>query len=343
LVALRELAPNTIDLLVTSPPYPMIGMWDGAFSRSDPSVSELLREGRGMDAFEAMHLQLDQVWNSAGALMKPHSTLCINVGDATRTISGAFSMYPNHSRITTAMLGLGYQALPEILWKKESNKPNKFMGSGMLPPGAYVTQEHEYIMLFRKGDKREFKGPKERSNRSRSAYFWEERNRWFTDVWEGMKGARQGIEIPKTRSRSAAFPFELAFRLVSMFSVAGDVVLDPFSGTGTTALASIASGRNSISIDIDPGFRKITEARLSEAVETANDYNRGRLRRHLRAAKESGKMKHRNKPHHMPVRTSQETMLVIPELTGISKVSEDTYVAEYSDRPLSLNGERTSS
>ena len=72
-------------------------------------------------------------------------------------------LYPNHSRILAAMLKTGFSALPLILWRKPTNAPNKFMGSGMLPAGAYVTLEHEYILILRKGSKREFQQSPEKT------------------------------------------------------------------------------------------------------------------------------------------------------------------------------------
>ena len=104
------------------------------------------------------------------------------------------------------------------------------MGSGMLPAGAYVTLEHEYILIVRKGSKREFKTEVEKENRRESALFWEERNVWYSDVWTDIKGTEQKLPKAMSRLRSAAFPFELAYRLINMYSVKGDVILDSISG-----------------------------------------------------------------------------------------------------------------
>ena len=103
----------------------------------------------------------------------------------------------------------------------------------MYPGGAYVTLEHEYILILRKNGKRKFTTQPEKQNRRESAYFWEERNIWFSDIWD-LKGIRQDIQQKDIRTRSAAFPFELAYRLINMYSVFGDTILDPFLGTGTT-------------------------------------------------------------------------------------------------------------
>ena len=167
---LRSLPRGSVDLLVTSPPYPMIEMWDALFARLDPRIGTMIERLDGDSAHEAMHRTLDRVWRSADSRMKRGATVCVNIGDATRTVGESFQLYPNHSRVAASMIALGYHALPEILWRKQSNKPNKFMGSGMLPPGAYVTQEHEYVMLFRKGDKRAFVNAEEHGEQTRQRF-----------------------------------------------------------------------------------------------------------------------------------------------------------------------------
>ncbi|MEK6848243.1 MAG: DNA methyltransferase [Nanoarchaeota archaeon] len=146
---------NTVDLIVTSPPYPMIEMWDEIFSKQNPEIKEGLKKKNGETAFELMHKELDKVWNEVYRILKVGGIACINIGDATRSLNGKFQIYPNHTRIMNHCLGIGFHALPSILWIKETNSPNKFMGSGTLPVGAYVTLEHEHILLLRKNDKRE--------------------------------------------------------------------------------------------------------------------------------------------------------------------------------------------
>ena len=104
------------------------------------------------------------------------------------------------------------------------------MGSGMMPPGAYVTLEHEYVLVLRKGNKREFGTAEEKKNRRESCFFWEERNLWFSDVWMDLKGTTQNLIEDSARNRSAAYPFELPYRIITMFSVKGDTILDWNSG-----------------------------------------------------------------------------------------------------------------
>ena len=177
----RELAlpDESVELVVTSPPYPMIEMWDDLFADLVPAAGEALDSGDGEAAFEAMHDALDAVWTELERVLVPGGIACINVGDATRTVGGRFRVYPNHARITDAFEGLGFDPLPDVLWRKPANSAAKFMGSGMVPPNAYVTLEHEYVLVFRKGARRSFEPGSTR--RYESAFFWEERNRWFTD------------------------------------------------------------------------------------------------------------------------------------------------------------------
>ena len=171
---MNELADGSIDLIVTSPPYPMIEMWDQIFTHQNRKIGKALEEKEGPVAFELMHRELDKVWDELFRVSKPGGIACINIGDATRSINGRFALYTNHSRIQTYMQKLGFSALPVILWRKQTNAPNKFMGSGMMPPGAYVTLEHEYVLILRKGNKKEYKTGAEKKLRKESAFFWEE-------------------------------------------------------------------------------------------------------------------------------------------------------------------------
>ncbi|MEM2907478.1 MAG: DNA methyltransferase, partial [Candidatus Odinarchaeota archaeon] len=146
---LNNIDSESVDLIVTSPPYPMIGMWDSLFSSLNSKISNALEAGNSELAFELMHKELEKVWVESYRVLKPGGLACIVIGDATRTVNREFQMFPSHAKITSYCLSLGFKALPVIIWRKQTNAPNKFMGSGMLPPGAYVTLEHEYILLFR--------------------------------------------------------------------------------------------------------------------------------------------------------------------------------------------------
>ncbi|MCX8153405.1 MAG: site-specific DNA-methyltransferase [Candidatus Bathyarchaeota archaeon] len=331
---LDEIPSESVDLVVTSPPYPMIEMWDTVFAKQNPEVSELLQKGDGYGAFELMHRVLDKVWKQVYRVLKNGGFACINIGDALRRVGGEFNLYPNHSRILSCCLKLGFSVLPEILWRKQTNAPNKFMGSGMLPAGAYVTLEHEFILILRKGKPRRFCGMDEQRRRRESAFFWEERNEWFTDVWVDLKGAKQNNIDKAIRERSAAFPFELPYRLINMFSIKGDVVLDPFLGTGTTMVAAMAAGRNSVGYEVDPNFKRHIFSRFESVVDFANQQIEDRLRKHVAFVKKRtithGRLGYVNKHYGFPVLTQQETEIFLNELRKI-EVEANTVKVEYSE------------
>ena len=328
---------ESVDLMVTSPPYPMIQMWDNLFARQSPKVGEALEKENGSGAFELMHSILDPIWDEVYRVLKFGGFACINIGDATRTMGGRFALYPNHARILQQLLNLGFTALPDILWRKQTNAPNKFMGSGMFPAGAYVTLEHEYVLIVRKGPKRRFQKEKDKKNRRESAIFWEERNVFYSDIWFDIKGTPQALQKTDARSRSAAFPFEMAYRLINMYSVKGDLVLDPFLGTGTTTCAAMASGRNSVGYEIDSAFRGVFGEIKKRIVPFSNRYIHNRLTRHIQFViqriKEKGPLKHQNNFYGFPVMTSQERELILNDLTYLKEVEGDTFQVTYREKP----------
>ena len=209
----------------------MVAMWDEFFA--EVSARE----------YDQMHDYLDQVWTEVERVLIPGGLACINIGDATRTTDGIFRLYPNHSRVIQTFERLGLVTLPYILWKKPTTKPRykgkgAFLGSGFLPPNAYVTLDMEYILIFRKGGLRRFE-PKD-PRRYGSRFTKAERDKWFSQVWT-VTGARQNVE--GLERRLAAFPEEIPRRLVRMFSIVGDLVLDPFLGSGTSLKVAMELGR----------------------------------------------------------------------------------------------------
>ncbi|MFH1139614.1 MAG: site-specific DNA-methyltransferase [Pseudomonadota bacterium] len=331
--SMKDLDRETIDLVVTSPPYPMIEMWDESFSRQNPEIGRFLSQGEARPAFELMHRELDSVWRELFRVLKPGGLACVNIGDAARTLVKDFALYPNHARIQSGMTDLGFLSLPSIIWRKQTNAPNKFMGSGMYPPGAYVTLEHEFILIFRKGAKRAFVRDEEINNRRESAYFWEERNQWFSDVWLDLKGTQQALGDRQARSRSGAFPLELPYRLIAMFSVKNDTVLDPFAGAGTTAAASLALGRNSVGYEIEPAMRAAIAGSLGQVVPLAEAKAKARLDNHVQfvqAKLEAGyAFKHQNRHYGFPVMTGQEADLLFRVPLASVALDQDRFAAEY--------------
>jgi len=322
----RDLAlpDDSVDLVVTSPPYPMIEMWDDAFRSMSDDAAAALSAGDGERAFEAMHTVLDDVWAELKRVLCPGGIACVNVGDATRTLDDRFRVYPNHARVLSAFEALGFDPLPDILWRKPANSAAKFMGSGMVPPNAYVTLEHEYVLVFRNGERRAFEPRADR--RYEAAYFWEERNRWFSDVWTDVQGTGQGLDDDDTRERSAAFPFAVPYRLVNMYSVYGDTVLDPFWGTGTTSLAAMVGARNSVGVERDADVVAGFEERVTEVPALSERVGRERLADHdsfVREVREEGDSLGYEAEHYdVPVRTKQERGIRLYAVDDLTETAE---------------------
>jgi len=327
----------SVQLICTSPPYPMIQMWDALFADLDGQVAVHLEAEEAWPAWEAMHKQLDRTYEEAYRVLEPGCFAVVNMGDATRTVAGDFQLFPNHARVIQGMLKAGFSPLPDILWRKPTNSPNKFMGSGMLPAGAYVTYEHEYILVFRKGSKRVFSTDAAKQNRRESAFFWEERNRWFSDVWQDVAGAGQDLPSGEARSRSAAFPIRIPWRIIQMFSVYGDTVLDPFLGTGTTMAAAAASGRNSVGFELAESLFGHVEAMLDFGATRGLDWGKKRVVSHLdfiAARTELGKpIRHRNATMDLPVMTKQEQSMVFYQCATKVQTSPHEWVIRHCPIP----------
>ncbi|WIV67079.1 DNA-methyltransferase [Natrialbaceae archaeon AArc-T1-2] len=317
---LSELEDDSIELVVTSPPYPMIELWDELFAEFDPAVEEALEAGDGQAAFETMHAQLDRVWDELERVLVDGGIACINVGDATRTVDGSFRVYPNHARILEAFERRGFDPLPDVLWRKPANSAAKFMGSGTLPPNAYVTLEHEYVLVFRKGgESRSFEPCVDR--RYEAAYFWEERNRWFSDVWTDVRGELQALERDDLRERSGAFPLEIPYRLICMYSAYGDTVLDPFWGTGTTTLAAMCGARDSVGYELESEFVSVFEDRVGDVVELSRSVAQTRLEDHRafvsRRRADGDELGYDAEHYDFPVMTKMEREIRLREVEAV--------------------------
>ena len=266
---MSALADGSVQLMVTSPPYPMIKMWDDIFAKSEPKIANLwkklemdCKEETAMQIYDAMHNYLAKVWQETYRVLIEGGIACINIGDATRTLNGKFKLFPNHARIIEICEKIGFTTLPYILWKKPTTKPKykgkgAFLGSGFLPPNAYVTIDCEFILLFRKGNLRKFT-PKHQQ-RYESAFTKLQRDEWFSQIWT-LKGTRQTSN--DLERRTAAFPDEIAERLIKMFSIKGDTVLDPFLGSGTTAKIALLNERNVIGYENDKDLLPIINKKI---------------------------------------------------------------------------------
>jgi DNA modification methylase len=174
---------------------------------------------------------------------------------------------PLHATIQEHARSLGFDTLAPIIWYKigsaslESGGNARFLGKPY-EPGAVVKNDIEYVLLFRKpGGYRSPSVPK----RVLSTIEADTHQRMFRQLWNDIGGER-GIDHP------APYPAALAERLIRMFSFVGDTVLDPFAGTGSTAVAASRCGRHSVNVELEPEFVDIAEKRIGQERGTLTNY-----------------------------------------------------------------------
>ena len=250
---LSFLQDESVHLVVTSPPY-----WN--LKRYNENPNQL---GHIQD-YEAFLAELAQVWRHALRVLVPGGRLVCVVGDVcvARRDFGRHLVFPLHADIAVTCRRIGFDNLNPIIWHKIANASyevsngSKFLGKPY-EPNAIIKNDMEFILMQRKPGGYRSPTPEQRdASRIAKTDF----DRWFQQIWN-ITGA-------STKNHPAPFPLELAMRLVRMFSFAGDTVLDPFCGPGTTTIAALRSGRNSIGVEIDPNYCRMA-ARYLKA--EAND------------------------------------------------------------------------
>ena len=170
---------------------------------------------------------------------------------------------PLHADLQVRARSLGLDVLTPILWHKIANGVTEAEGNGAgfygkpYQPGAVVKNDVEYILFLRKGGEYRKVTPLQKVL---SVLTKEEMQGWWRSIWTDIRGA-------STRYHPAPFPPMLAERLIKMFSFAGDTVLDPFLGTGSTTMAAIEAGRNSIGLDIEPVYIDIAQRNVQLTIE----------------------------------------------------------------------------
>jgi modification methylase len=236
---LSFLGNESVHLVVTSPPY-----WNLKRYNENPDQLGHIQE------YEAFLSELEKVWRHVFRILVPGGRLVCVVGDVcvARRNFGRHLVFPLHSDISVICRRIGFDNLNPIIWHKIANASyevtngSKFLGKPY-EPNAIIKNDMEFILMQRKpgGYRKPTNGQREASRLSK-----EEFDCWFQQIWN-ITGA-------STKHHPAPFPLELATRLVRMFSFTEDTVLDPFCGTGTTMVAALRNGRNSIGIDIDPEY-----------------------------------------------------------------------------------------
>jgi modification methylase len=239
---------ESVHLVLTSPPY-----WTLKEYPANESQLGLIAD------YEKFHDELDKVWRHAYRVLVPGGRLVCVVGDVclSRRRHGRHMVMPLHADIVVRCRKIGFDNLTPILWYKISNAQYEvengsagFLGKPY-EPNAIIKNDVEFVLMLRKPGG--YRQPTE-EQRNASRFTKEEHHDWFQQVWT--------IPGESTRAHPAPYPEELAYRLVRMFSFAGDMVLDPFMGLGTTLVAAAKCERNSIGVEIDPSYFAKAKARI---------------------------------------------------------------------------------
>ena len=240
---------ESIHLVVTSPPY-----WNLKQYIVNPDQLGHVND------YESFLCELERVWKEVFRILVPGGRLVCVVGDVcvSRRKFGRHLVFPLHADICVLCRKIGFDNLNPIIWHKIANASfevengSKFLGKPY-EPNAIIKNDMEFILMQRKPGG--YRKPTE-EQRKLSKIDKKDFNSWFQQIWN-ITGA-------STRQHPAPFPLELASRLVRMFSFQGDTVLDPFCGTGTTMVAALRYGRNSIGIDIEPEYCRMAARYLKK-------------------------------------------------------------------------------
>lgn len=250
-----SLIPNeSVHLIVTSPPY-----WQLKDYGNKNQIGF-------NDTYEQYINSLNLVWQECYRILQSGCRLCINIGDqfARATYYGRYKVVSIHSEIIRFCETIGLDYMGSIIWQKPTTMHTtggaKVMGSYPYPRGGIVKIDYEHILLLKKQGR---EVPSKSEQRSASALTDEEWNTFFSSHWV-FPGARQDRHI-------AVFPEELPRRLIKMFSFVGDIVCDPFMGSGTTALAAMNLQRNSIGYEINQDFRLFYKEKVVDANKDSNN------------------------------------------------------------------------
>lgn len=242
---MSELKDESVHLIATSPPY-----WQLKDYGSENQIGF-------HDDYETYINHLNLTWQECFRVLHKGCRLCINIGDqfARSTYYGRYKIIPIHAEIIKFCEMIGFDFMGQIIWQKVTTMNTSggasIMGSYPNPRNGIVKLDFEYVLLFKK----QGNAPKPtKEQKENSAMTNEEWNTYFNGHWY-FPGARQDKHL-------AMFPEELPHRLIKMFSFPGETVLDPFMGSGTTALAARNLNRNSIGYEINPDFIPIIKEKI---------------------------------------------------------------------------------
>lgn len=240
---------ESVHLVLTSPPYWTLKKYRDSAGQLGDIVE-----------YDMFLKELNKVWRHCYRVLVPGGRLVCVVGDvclSRRKNNGRHMVVPLHASIQERCRKIGFDNLAPIIWYKISNAQYEASGSGGFlgkpyEPNAVVKNDIEFILMERKPGG--YRSPL-MASRILSVIPEKKHREWFQQIWTDITGA-------STKLHPAPFPLELAERLIRMFSFAGDTVLDPFMGTGTTNVAAAKWGRNSIGTELDSTYLEMALDRL---------------------------------------------------------------------------------
>ena len=229
---MSELPDSCVHLIVTSPPY---------------NVGKIYDDDLTLEDFLAL---LERVWKETQRVLVPGGRLCVNVANLGRK-----PYIPLHSFLIANLLDLGLLMRGEVIWNKAASaSPSTAWGSWKSAANPTLRDVHEYILVFSKGTfKRQ--NPFARASTITRDEFLE----YNKSVWTFPAEPARKIGHP------APFPVELPRRLIQLYTFEGEVVLDPFMGSGQTAIAALKSGRHYVGYEIDPAYVELAGRRIQES------------------------------------------------------------------------------
>lgn len=226
---MEELPDNSVHLMVTSPPY---------------NVGKQYDEDLTLEGYREF---LRRVWREVYRVLVPGGRACINIANLGRR-----PYIPLHAFVVEDMLELGFLMRGEIIWNKaSSSSASMAWGSWLSAANPTLRDVHEYILTFSKGTFARKKQPNRNSTISREEFL-----ELTKSVWKFPAEQAKSIGHP------APFPVELPYRLIQLYTYEGDVVLDPFMGSGQAAIAAIKTRRHYVGYDINEGYVKLAERRI---------------------------------------------------------------------------------
>ncbi|HET8661022.1 MAG TPA: site-specific DNA-methyltransferase [Micromonosporaceae bacterium] len=246
-----ELPDESVHLVVTSPPYANLKQYE-------PGNPNQLGD---IDDYDKFLDELDKVWAECHRVLVPGGRICCVVGDVNvaRSKGGRHYVLPLASDIRVRARRIGFDHLQGIIWYKvaniklEASSSSRFLGKPNLP-GGVVKNDIEHIIFLRKPGG--YRSPSAEME-EQSFIPTDEYVQMFRTIWDDIRGA-------SLKAHPAPFPLAVAERLIRMFSFVGDIVLDPFGGTGTTALAALRLRRSSATYEIERKYFTMIQSRLGQ-------------------------------------------------------------------------------